>query len=79
MRRGYTHQQVVDHLAISLSAIGRWSRAERSPSASSPGKKIALSLKDQAELIRLRGENKPLRMEREKIKKAAGIEAKEIE
>ncbi len=25
--KGYTHQQVVDHLGISLSAIGRWSRA----------------------------------------------------
>jgi transposase len=27
--RGYTHQQAADNLGISLSAIGRWSRAER--------------------------------------------------
>ncbi len=33
--KSYTHQQVVDHLGISLSAIGRWSRAERNPAAAS--------------------------------------------
>lgn len=27
--KGYTHQQAADSLGISLSAIGRWSRAER--------------------------------------------------
>lgn len=77
--KGYTHQQVVEHLGISLSAIGRWSRAEREPSAKSSGKKTALSLTDQAELIRLRRENEQLRMEREIIKKAAVFFAKEIE
>ena len=54
--RGYTHQQVADHLGISLSAIGRWPRVERSPAASSSGKKTVLSLTDQTELIRLRRE-----------------------
>ena len=44
--KGYTHQQVVDHPGISLSAIGRWSGAERSPAASSSGKKAVLSLTD---------------------------------
>jgi transposase len=77
--KGYTHQQVVDHLGISLSAIGRWSRAERSPTTSSSGKKAALSLTDQTELIRLRRENEQLRMEREILKKAAVFFAKEIE
>ncbi len=77
--KGYTHQQVVDHLGISLSAIGRWSRAERSPAAASSEKKTALSLTDKAELIRLRWENEQLRMEREIIKKAAVFFAKEIE
>ncbi|WP_295628481.1 transposase [uncultured Nitrosomonas sp.] len=77
--KGYSHQQVVEHLGISLSAIGRWSRAERAPTAKSAGKKTALSLTDQTELIRLRRENEQLRMEREIIKKAAGIEAKEME
>jgi len=28
-KKEYTHQQVVDHLEVSLSTIGRWSRAER--------------------------------------------------
>lgn len=77
--KGYTHQQVVDHLGISLSAIGRWSRAERSPAEASLGKKTTLSLTDQTELIRLRRENEQLRMEREIIKKAAVFFAKEIE
>jgi len=70
--KGYTHQQVVEHLGISLSAIGRWSKAERTPTAKSSGKKTALSLTDQAELIRLHGENEQLSLEREIIKKAAG-------
>jgi transposase len=37
-----------------------------------------MNLADQAELLRLRKEIEQLRMEREIIKKAAGIEAKEI-
>lgn len=77
--KGYTHQQAADHLGISLSAIGRWSRAERSPAVSSSGKKLILSLTDQAELTRLRRENEQLRMEREILKKAAVFFAKEIE
>ncbi len=76
--KDYTHQQAADHLGISLSAIGRWSRAERSPTAATSGKKAALSLMDQTELIRLRRENEELRMEREILKKAAVFFAKEI-
>ena len=77
--KGYTHQQVVEHLGVSLSAIGRWSRAERVPTAQSSGKNTTLSLADQTELIRLRRENEQLRMEREIIKKAAVFFAKELE
>lgn len=67
--KGYTHQQAADSLGISLSAIGRWSRAERG-SASPPGSKTAtLNLTDQAELLRLRKENEQLRMEREILKR----------
>jgi transposase len=29
LEKGYTHQQVANNLGISLSAIGRWVRAER--------------------------------------------------
>jgi len=78
-KKWYAYQQVVDHLGISLRAIGRWSRAERSSAATSSGKKTVLSLTDQTELTRLRRENEQLYMEREILKKAAGIEAKEIE
>jgi len=75
----YTHQQAADHLGISLSAIGRWARAERTPVRSSSEKKTILNLTDQTELIRLRRENEQLRMEREIIKKAAVFFAREIE
>jgi transposase len=75
--KGYTHQQAADNLGISLSAIGRWSRAERG-SASAPDTKAATqNLADQAELLRLRKENEQLRMEREILKKAAAFFAKE--
>jgi transposase len=76
--KGYTHQQAADHLGISLSAIGCWVRAERMPKATSLTKTVAMNLMDQSELVRLRRENEQLRIEREIIKKAAGIEAKEI-
>jgi transposase len=31
IEKGYTHQQAADSLGVSLSAIGRWVRAERGP------------------------------------------------
>jgi transposase len=66
--------------AYHLSALGRWVRAERKPSANeSVMKKPSLSLADQGELIRLRKENEQLRMEREILKKAAVFFAKEAE
>jgi transposase len=77
--KGYTHQQAADNLGISLSAIGRWSRAERGAATTSATKTAALNITGQAELLRLRKENEQLRMEREILKKAAGIEAKEVE
>jgi len=70
--KGYTHQQAADSLGISLSAIGRWSRAERGPANTSPTKTVTLNLADHDELLRLRKENERLRMEREILKKAAG-------
>ena len=77
--KGYTHQQAADNLGISLRAIGRWSRAERSPTTPSTSKTAAFNLTGQAELLRLRKENGQLRMEREILKKAAVFFAKEIE
>ena len=77
--KGYTHQQAADHPGISLIAIGRCARAERTPARPSSEKKTILNLTDQTELIRLRRENEQLRMEREIIKKAAVFFAREIE
>ncbi len=79
LEKGYIHQQAADNLGISLSAISRWVRAERRSTTGGKTKEVVLNLADQAELVRLRRENEQLRMEREIIKKAAGIEAKEIE
>ena len=79
LERGYTHQQAADNLGISLSALGRWVRAERGSVSDSETKKVVLNLADQAELVRLRREIEQLRMEREIIKKAAVFFAKEIE
>jgi transposase len=66
--KGYTHQQAADSLGISLSAIGRWVRAERVIATVSTAKKTVLPLNDQAELVRLRKENERLRLEREILK-----------
>jgi transposase len=68
---GYTHRQAADSLGISLSAIGRWVRAERGSATVPTAKKAVLNLTDQSELLRLRKENERLRMEREILKKAA--------
>ena len=71
--RGHTHQQAADSLGISLSAIGRWPRAGRSPASPSGTKTATLNLADQAELLRLRQEIGQLRMGRGIIKKAAAF------
>jgi len=69
LEKGYSYQQAAEHLGISQSALGRWVRAERKPSANeSMVKKPCLNLGDHDELIRLRKENEQLRMEREILK-----------
>jgi transposase len=79
LEKGYTHQQASDNLGVSLSALGRWVRAERGSKAPSATKQVALNLASQSELVRLRRENEQLRMEREILKKAAVFFAKEVE
>ena len=80
IEKGYTHNQAADSLGISLSALGRWVRAERGPATSvSAEKKSVLNLTDQTELLGLRKENDQLRMVREILKKAAVFFAKEVE
>jgi transposase len=68
--KGFTYQQAADNLGISLSAIGRWSRAERGSATASTPKTAALNFTGQAELLRLRKENEQFRMEHEILKKA---------
>ena len=77
--KGYTQQQAADNLGISLSAIGRWVRAEQGAATASTTKKKVLNLTDQDELTRLRKEVDQLRMEREILKKAAVFLAKELQ
>ena len=80
LEKGFSQQQAADHLGVSLSAMGRWVRAERKPSATdSVTRKTSVNLGEHDELIRLRQENEQLRMEREILKKAAVFFAKEIE
>jgi transposase len=79
IEKGYTHDQAAESLGISLSALGRWVRAERGPASVSTQKKAVLNLTGQTELIRLRKENERLRREREILKKAAVFFAKEVE
>ena len=77
--KGYTHKQAADNLGISLSAIGRWVRAEQGPTTASATRKKVLNLADQDELLRLRKEVEQLRMERDILKKAAVFFAKELQ
>ncbi len=79
IEKGYTHQQAADSLGVSLSAIGRWVRAERGTEAQPNSKQAQLNLSEQDELNQLRKENEALRMEREILKKAAVFFAKEVE
>ena len=79
IEKNYTHQQAADSLGISLSAMGRWVRAERGSVTPVSKNKSVLNLSAQAELLRLRQENEQLQMERDILKKAAVFFAKEVE
>lgn len=79
LEQGYTQEKAAESLGVSLSAIGRWVRAERNnhPYSSSTPTKSRLTLSEHEELKQLRKQNKELLIEREILKKAAGIEANE--
>ena len=77
--KGYSQQQAADSLGVSSSALGRWVRAERSSSNSTPTQKKVFNLLGQDEPTRLRKEVAQLRMEREILKKAAVFFAKELQ
>lgn len=73
--QGYSIAEAARNLGINPNQLGRWKKEiENSTDGSSgPGNMAAM----QAELKRLRKENKQLKMEREILKKAAAFFAKE--
>ena len=79
IENGYTQEQAATNLGVSISALGRWVRAEQGTPIKSAVKGSKPNLDEHAELIKLRKENEQLRMEREILKKAAVFFAKEVE
>ena len=73
----YSQEKAAEQLGISISALGRWIRSEKGTSKKQTAH--SLTLDEQAELKRLRKENKRLIMARDILKKAAVFFAKEHE
>jgi transposase len=73
--RGYSIAEAARNLGVNANFLGRWKKeSEQTENESiSPGSLVAM----QAELKRLKKENKQLKMEREILKKAAAFFAKE--
>ena len=72
--QGYQISEAARNLGINQTMLWRWKRdieEKENPSGAQGGKAV------QAELVRLRKENKRLKMEREILKKAAAFFAKE--
>ncbi len=75
--QGYSMAEASRNLGINANLLGRWKKASEQPENESalPGSMVTI----QAELKRLKKENKQLKMEREILKKAAAFFAKEQE
>ena len=73
--QGYSIAEAARNLGINATQLGRWKREIESPSEGKSGTGNMRAM--QAELKRLRKENKKLKMEREILKKAAAFFAKE--
>ncbi|MEW9823859.1 MAG: transposase [Candidatus Symbiodolus clandestinus] len=71
--QGYTQSKAGEALGISSKNISRWLKELSNPI---PSKKKGLT-SEQQELVKLRKENQPLRMERAILKKAAAFFANE--
>jgi transposase len=72
--QGYTVKETCDRLGIPLSNMTRWLRQYRKGHLQ-PGQKQAQPTADEAELRRLREENKRLEMEIAILRKAATYES----
>ena len=75
--QGYSVAEAARNLGVNANLLGRWKKESIYPDHELPssGSNVAM----QAELKRLRKENKHLKMEREILKKAAAFFAKELE
>lgn len=75
--QGYSVAEAARNLGVNANLLGRWKKESVDPENEFPssGNNVAM----QAELKRLRKENKLLKMEREILKKAAAFFAKELE
>lgn len=75
--QGYSIAEAARSLGVNANLLGRWKKERENP-AEEPAEAGGMTAL-QAELKRLRKENKQLRMEREILKKAAAFFAKEQE
>jgi len=73
--QGYTYAEAGRNLGVNPNLISRWKKEIEGVSGNELSPASAVSV--QAEIKRLRKENKKLRMEREILKKAAAFFAKE--
>ncbi len=73
--QGYQVAEAARNLGVNVNMLGRWKREIEGGEEDGPGLKGGAAM--QAELNRLRKENKRLKMEREILKKAAVFFAKE--
>ena len=73
--QGYSVAEAARNLGVNANLLGRWKKESEQPENDSTSTGSLVSM--QAELKRLKRENKQLKMDREILKKAAAFFAKE--